>query len=312
MRPGPPALILGEAPVMQDVLLRGLVRPSDLRVIYVDATDLSRMARLLHGLAPTSAAIFAEALAAGLLLGALQKEKTRVNLHLAVDGPLVGLLVDADTGGNVRGRVRSTHVHFPGDPAVGRRAALGGTGSLSVLRDLGNGEFYRGSIEVGEGTLTDHLRRYFAESEQVPTALEVAVLPSGPAPLGRVAGVLVQRLPEGSTESIAEVAGRLREGALANALSRGLPAAEVARLVAGGSLEVLLESEVAYRCTCSRDRALNAVTALGADGIRAAIDERRELVIDCEFCKQRYVIREPELRELARSLSAGGSGQATA
>lgn len=297
---------------MRDVLLRGLLRPFDLRVIYVDATDLSRMARMLHGLAPTSAAIFAEALVSGLLLGALQKEKTRINLHLAVDGPLVGLLVDADTDGNVRGRVRGLHVHFPGDPAVGRRAALGGSGSLSVLRDLGSGEFYRGSVEVRAGTLADHLRRYFAESEQVPTALDVSVRPDGSEPLGTAAGILVQKLPEGSAESIAEIARRLQGGSLADALARGLPPAGVARAVAGADLEVLEEREVAYRCTCSRERAVNAVTALGADGIRSALEQERELVIDCEFCKQRYVVGEAELRQLARALAAGGSGQATA
>ena len=176
---------------MKDVLLRGLSRPADLRVILVEATDLSRMARMLHDLAPTSASIFAEALTAGLLLGALQKDQTRINLSLEVNGPLSGLLVDADTNGNIRGRVRQPDVHFPGDPAVGPRAALGGAGTLSVLRDLGKGEFYRGSVEFVPGTLTENLRRYFSSSEQVATALDIRVVAAGAEPLGAVAGILV-------------------------------------------------------------------------------------------------------------------------
>jgi len=297
---------------MRDVLLRALLRPADLRVVYVEATDLARMARTLHGLAPTSAAIFAEALVAGLLLGALQKEKTRTNLHLAVDGPLQGLLVDADTEGNIRGRVRGLHVHFPGDPSVGRRAALGGGGTLSVLRDLGNGEFYRGSVEVGPGSLTEHLRRHFAESEQVPTALDVSVRPSGSEPLGRIAGILVQKLPGGNAEALAAVEAALAGGALEGALARDLPAAEVVRATAGADVDVLEERGIAYRCTCSRERAVNSVTVLGADGIRSALKEQGELVIDCEFCKRRYVVGVEELRSLARALGSGGSGQASA
>jgi len=297
---------------MRDALFRALLRSSDLRVICVESTDLARMARTLHGLAPTSAAIFAEALADGLLLGALQKEKTRVNLHLQVDGPIQGLLVDADNEGNIRGRVRSPHVHFPGDPAIGPRAALGGGGTLSVLRDLGKGEFYRGSVEIGAGTLTEHLRRYFAESEQVPTALDVRVLPAADEPLGIVAGVLVQKLPGGSAEALAAVARRLGEGALESALARGLPICAAAAEALGERPDVLEEREIAYRCACSRDRAVNAVTALGVEGIRSVLSRERELVIDCEFCKQRYVVGEEELRELARRLAAGGSGQASA
>ena len=297
---------------MRDVLLRGLVRPSDLRVVYVEATDLARMARVLHGLAPTSAAIFSEALVAGLLLGALQKEKTRINLHLAVDGPIQGLLVDADTEGNIRGRIRGQHVHFPGDPSVGRRAALGGGGTLSVLRDLGGGEFYRGSVEVSAGTLTEHLRRHFVESEQVPTALDISVLPAGPEPLGRAAGLLAQTLPGGNPEALSAISGALGRGALERALALDLSPAEVARAAAGPELDVLEERGIAYRCTCSRERAVNAITVLGAEGIRSALDQEGELVVDCEFCKRRYLVAEAELRRLAQALAASGSGQASA
>ena len=297
---------------MKDLLLRGLVRAPDLRVIQVEATDLSRMARMLHGLAPTSASIFSEALAAGLLLGALQKERTRVNLSLEVDGPLSGLLVDADTEGNVRGRVRRPDVHFPGDPSVGPRAALGGSGTLSVLRDLGRGEFYRGSVEFTPGTLTENLRRYFVASEQVATALDVRVLPEGREPLGAVAGIVVQRMPEGSHEALEEVRGRIAAGAFREALAAGLTGEELARAVVGGNLEVLSRQEVGYVCNCDRQRAVNAVSALGPDGIRTVLAEEKQVVIDCEFCKKRYVVDEPELLDIARRLEGGVPGGAKA
>jgi molecular chaperone Hsp33 len=293
---------------MQDVLLRGLLPAAGLRVLFVRAGDTARMARMLHGLAPTSAAVFGEALAAGLLLGALQKDRTRVNLSLEVDGPISGLLVDADTDGNVRGRVRQPDVHFPGDPSIGPRAALGGSGTLSVLRDRGAGEFYRGSVEFVPGTLSDNLRRYFAESEQVGSALDVRVLPVGAEPLGEVAGLLVQRLPEGDAGALEQVRQRLAGGALGEVLALRLPAAETVRRVVGPELQVLAELEVSYTCACSRERAVNAVTALGLEGIRSVLEHERELVIDCEFCHKRYVIPEEELRVMARAMARGDGG----
>ena len=290
---------------MKDVLLRGLVRPSDLRLILVEATDLSRMARMLHGLAPTSASIFAEALTAGLLLGALQKGETRVNLSLEVDGPLSGLLVDAGADGSVRGHVRRPDVHFPGDPAIGPRAALGGSGTLSVLRDLGMGEFYRGSVEVLPGTLTENLRRYFAASEQVATAIDIRVLPTGKEPLGMVAGLVVQKMPEGSVAALETVRGRIDGGDFLDALASGATDEALARRVVGDGLEVLARGTVSYVCDCSRQRAVNAASALGPGGIRDVLAVEKQVVIDCEFCKKRYVIGEAELSDIARRLEGG-------
>ena len=291
---------------MQDVLLRGLLPAAGLRVLFVRAGDTARMARMLHGLAPTSAAVFGEALAAGLLLGALQKDRTRVNLSLEVDGPISGLLVDADTDGNVRGRVRQPDVHFPGDPSIGPRAALGGSGTLSVLRDRGAGEFYRGSVEFVPGTLSDNLRRYFAESEQVATALDLQVVPRGAEPLGEVAGLLVQRLPGEPEEPVAEVARRLEAGSLRAALEAGLGAMETVQAASGEELELLAEHEVAFRCSCSAERARNAVSALGLEGIADVLEGERQAVITCEFCRQRYVVPEEELRQMAERLAARG------
>ncbi len=297
---------------MRDLLLRGLASPGDLRVVQVEATDLCRMARMLHGLAPTSAAVFSEALVAGLLLGSLQKERTRVNVSLEVDGPISGLLVDAGTDGDVRGRVRRPDVHFPGDPAIGPRAALGGSGTLSVLRDLGRGEFYRGSVEFVAGTLTENLRRYFVASEQVETALDVQVLARGDEPLGAVAGIVIQKMPEGSAAALAEVRHRIASGAFRDALAGGAAGAALCRSVVGDGLAVLGEGEVAYVCNCSRERAVNAVGALGTEGIRQILAAEKQVVIDCEFCKKRYVVEEAELADILRRLEGGVPGGAQA
>jgi molecular chaperone Hsp33 len=47
-----------------------------------------------------------------------------------------------------------------------------------------------------------------------------------------------------------------------------------------------------------------AVSALGSDGIAEVLATDRRAEITCEFCRQRYVIEEPELREIAATLEA--------
>jgi molecular chaperone Hsp33 len=297
---------------MTDRLCRGLFPSRGLRAVFVRVGDTARMARVLHGLYPTSARLFAQGLAAGALLGALQKEKGRVNLQLECDGPLGGLFVDADPDGNVRGYVRKPAVNFPGDPARGDRAALGGSGYLSVLRDLGAGQHYRSAVQLEALDLAVDLRRWFEASEQVATALDLAVVARGDEPLGEVAGILVQRLPDGDGAAIEEARSRLSAGALRRALEAGLGAQEALREAVGDGFDLLGDVEVAYRCGCSHERARAAVSALGAEGVAEVLSKEREAVITCEFCRSRYVVTEPELEDIRRRLldrdRPGGTG----
>jgi molecular chaperone Hsp33 len=287
---------------MTDRLCRGLYPSRGLRAVFVRVGDTARMARVLHGLYPTSARLFAEGLAAGALLGALQKEKGRVNLQLECDGPLGGLFVDADPEGNLRGYVRRPAVHFPGDAARGAHAALGGSGYLSVLRDLGGGQHYRSAVQLEALDLAADLGRWFEASEQVATALGLGVVPRGDEPLGDVAGVLVQRLPDGDVGAVEEVRARIAGGALRRALAAGLGAQDALREVAGDGFDLLADVEVAYRCGCSHERARVAVSALGPEGVADVLAKEREAVITCEFCRARYVVSEPELEDIRRRL----------
>ena len=293
---------------MIDRLSRALQPTRGLRALVVRVGDLARMTRLLHGLAPTSAQLFGEGLAAAALVGALQKDEERINLQLECAGPLRGLFVDADSAGNLRGYVRGADVFLPGDPSAAAVAALGGSGFLSMLRVRTNGTFYRSSVELHRERLAEALRRWFRASEQVETALELEVVPRGEEPLGQVAGLLVQRLPDGDAAAVAAARQAIDDGAFAAALSAGVSALGLVEAVAGPGWELLGEQEVAYRCGCSLERVRNAVTALGADGIAdlAATVGRAE--VDCEFCHAHYVLEAPELLELERRMRASRAG----
>lgn len=290
---------------MSDRICRGLYPSQGIRVVFARLTETARLGRMLHGLYPTSARLFAGGLTAGALLGALQKhEEDRVNLQVECDGPVGGFLVDADAAGNLRGYVKRPEVHFPGDPAQGVRAALGGAGHLTVLRPLADGSYYRSTVQLEAFDLAEDLRRWFATSEQVATALDLAVLPDGDEPLGDVAGLLVQRLPDGDEVAIERARARLAEGALPAALGRDPHAQAVIAAVLGEGFELLADAEVAWRCGCDHGRARAAVSALGIAGLDEVLAAERQAIIDCQFCRKRYVLDEAELREIRDKLAA--------
>jgi molecular chaperone Hsp33 len=244
----------------------------------------------------------AQALAAASLFGALQREGGRANLQVVCDGPVRGLVVDAGPTGALRGSVRGPCVHFAGDPAAAARAALGGKGYLAVRLDPGDGTHQRSLLELRALSLPEDLRRWFASSQLVAAAADVAVVPREEEPLGEVAAILVQQVDDQDGEAIRAARSRVEEGVLPRSLARGASAGETIEAVAGAGFELQADARVAYRCGCSAERARVAVSALGRDGLRDVLAHEREAVITCEFCRQRYVVGEAELRDLERRL----------
>ncbi len=292
---------------MSDRICRGIYPSRGLRVIFARVTETARLARMLHGLYPTSAHLFAQGLAGGILLAALQKaDDEHVNLQLECDGPVGGFLVDADASGNVRGYVRHAAVHFPGDATRGAHAALGGTGHLTVLRQVPDGGYYQSTVQLEAFDLVEDLRRWFTTSEQVATALDLCILPHGDEPLGDAVGLLVQRLPDGDEGAVAAARARIAGGALPEALTRDPHPQAAIRAVLGEGFELMADMEVAYRCGCDHARARAAASALGVEGIDEVLAAERQVVIDCQFCKKQYVIDEAELREIRGKLSSQG------
>ncbi len=270
----------------------------------------SRKARDSHGCAPTSAALLAQGLTAGALLAAsLEKQVARVNLQVACDGPAGGLFVDAGTDGTFRGYVKNPGVFFttgPNEPLAPERA-LGRKGYVSVLRDLGGGDIYRGMVELEACELGQDLERYFRVSEQVETAVGLHVVADGDETLGHVAGVLVQRLPRGDEATVERARQVLRSGGLEDTLRAGRTGSALfERLELGDqAVELLSDSPLELRCKCSRDKAVGAILAMGLEEMRSLFAEIGEAKITCEFCGTHYHVPGPELLKLIRDHDDG-------
>ncbi len=293
---------------MPDHLSVGLLPALGLRIVFARVGETARAARAIHGLHPTSAYLFAQALAAAALFGATQRRGGRANLQIVCDGPVRGLVVDAEPDGGLRGYVRAPRVHFEGDPAEAARAALGGTGHLAVRLDPGDGTHQRSLLDLRARSLPEDLRRWFATSQVAAAAADVAVVARGDEPLGEVAAILIQQLDDDpDDEALRAARARVAAGALAAALAARGSVAEVVAAVAGPGLELQSDVEVAYRCGCSPARARVAVSALGPEGIAELLRTEGKATITCEFCHQQYVLGAEELEDIGRRL-AGAPG----
>lgn len=286
---------------MSDALLRALFEPSEVRVSVVVATAAAREARTLHELLPGAAAVLAQGLAAGALVASLQKQDARINLQLECDGALRGLFVDASSEGALRGYVKNPWLELEGQQGAFRwRPALGNKGFLSVLRTLDEGEFYRSAVELTAFDLALDLTHYFATSDQVATQVALHVRADGPERLGAVAGVLVQALPSAEPGAVELAAANLQarlEAAMpagADVTARGLAQA----LFPGQPLRAESEVPLLYACSCSHERVLEAIAALGPTEVRDLLEKQGGASVKCHFCGRTHRATKVELEAI--------------
>ncbi len=286
-----------------DQIIRMIAKDAPVKASAISARDLVERARNIHTLLPVATAALGRTLMAASMMGdALKEEKGALTIQIKGGGPLGTVLAVSDYEGNVRGYVQDPHVELmeiePGKLDVG--SAVGTTGTLTVMKDIGLKEPYIGSIGLFSGEIADDIAMYFVESEQIPTACALGVLVGIDQSVTSAGGYLIQLLPGADDSVIDKIeAGVRRVGSVSRALESGMDAESLLRAVLSDfDLEVLETHPVEYRCYCSRERVSRALISMGKEEMRAMIDEQKGAELTCQFCDAVYQYSEEDLEQL--------------
>ncbi len=302
---------------MADVILRGVIDEPDVRVVAAITTSVCREAARRHQCVGGAQVALARAATTGLLLATMTKGDEQFTLTVSGDGPLGDVSADAHSDGGVRAYAKHPNVLLPAGPGEPTTLARGiGTyGVVNTLRDLGLRQRFAGQSPIIAGEIDIDVEHYLRTSEQIESALGCDAAIGQDTRVAAAGGILVQCLPgDEGAHLVREVRNRLRNSELFVALSTRADCATDAEALArhllgsaGPDLRVLDQRPVEFRCKCSRERALGAVSSLPAADLEDMIAEDGGAEITCDYCREVYQLTEADLRPLADAAKSRGT-----
>ncbi len=293
----------------ENVLTRAMTRDGNARVIILNSKNIVNDAIRIHSLSPTCAAALGRTLTATSMIGVMLKDKNdSVTVTFSGDGKAGKILGVSDYYGNVRGFAQNPFADLPPKPN-GKLDVSGivGKGTLSIVKDMGQGEPFVGLVPISSGEIAEDITNYFATSEQIPTVCALGVLISDKYECLCAGGYMIQLLPGADDEFITKLEKRIPTlPPVSTMFSDGKTNEQCLKEVLGDiEFDIFDENIVSYMCNCSKQRVQRAITSLGKAEIQSMIDENREIEVSCQFCSNVYKFSKSDLEGLLKKCSKG-------
>ena len=258
-----------------------------------------------HAYPPAITHLLAEALVVTALIGSLLKNGDgQLTMQAQTEGGIVELLVCDYRSGELRGYVRHDAERLAQLGANPSLYALFGKGYLAITFDVASTkQRYQGIVPLEGSTLAEACENYFAQSEQVPTLIRVAVRSSSS---GCVAGgLLVQHLAEGEEgrerlhvrmdhpewDHVAALAGSIRHDEMVDA-SLSLEALVWRLFHEEAEVRVEQGPPLVRGCRCSLEHYAGVISSFPAADQDDMRNDAGVIEIDCAFCSKVFELTE--------------------
>ncbi|WP_066399037.1 Hsp33 family molecular chaperone HslO [Cytobacillus eiseniae] len=287
---------------MNDYLVKALAYNGQVRAYAVRTTETISEAERRHHTWPTASAALGRAMSAGVMMGAMLKGEEKLTIKIEGGGPIGPILIDSNSKGEVRGYVTNPQTHFDLNEhgKLDVRRAVGTTGTLSVIKDIGMRENFSGQVPIISGELGEDFTYYFVTSEQTPSSVGLGVLVNPDNTILAAGGFILQLMPGAEEETITDIENRLQKiEPISKLIQQGLTPEEILmELLGKENVKILEKLPVSFTCTCSKERFGDAIISLGKDEIKDMIDQDGKAEAQCHFCNEMYQYSREELEAI--------------
>jgi molecular chaperone Hsp33 len=286
---------------MHDHLIIATASNDTVRIYAALTTRVVEEARLIHGTWPTATAALGRVLTGTLMMGVMSDNPYRLTVDISGSGPVEKILAVSNERGTVKGEILNPEVDLDLN-RFGKLDVAGaiGKGYLAVIKDYGLKDPYRGIVPIVSGEVAQDFAYYFTKSEQTPSAVALGVLVHPDGTVWAAGGLIIQMMPGASEETTGLFEEKLTTlPSLTSLYSQGLSPLEIIGKVVPdpGSVKVLEEVAVCYRCDCNRDRFRGPLLSLDREELGTILKEQGRIEVRCHFCNKLYHYQSAELIE---------------
>lgn len=289
-------------------LLTFLLAEKSVRGVILDATILVQEMRIRHGLGPLETLILGQALQVTALMASSLKGHDEIGLTIDCSGPVKGVVAEATASGEVRGYLKQSPIPLA-DPlqsfdAIDDLDPFWGEGLLTITRYLEEGrQPFSSNVTLTSGNIGAEVARYYRISEQIPTAIHLALFFDTSGRVAGAGGLLLQAMPGASKKKMATLAQTTQAlPSLGKALAEGWKIGPwLAEQFAPFGPQILEEHPVSFRCRCDAKRMRLLLLHLALADLEEMHDNGPFPVqINCHFCNEHYLFDQNTLADICR------------
>ena len=274
--------------------------------------------------------LIAEALLLTVMIGQAIKLRWKLSIQIRGHGNVKLIATDYYAPNTQKGiaRIRA-YAKFTKNSIVDLETDgidLLGKGFFAVLIDQGQGtKPYQGITPLSGRSLSDCAKKYFEQSEQLPTTFKIFV---GQSHRGRgkmswyAGGIMLQNVaqepklgietPKETLEACENFSHNLNDKITQKAeswdsteilmnmvneaelIGTGFPIDKILdRLFHTTRLSIFKRQIIEFGCQCSKDRVYSALSIYSGKDIQSMINNQGNVTADCQFCGRRYTL-DPE------------------
>lgn len=288
-------------------IVRYITEDGSAFVIACNTTDMIAQMEKIHKTSAVVSAALGRLITATSMMGDLLKgREDSITLKLNGNGPAGSLIAVSDSSGNARGYVQNNIVELPLNDKgkLDVKGAVGTDGYLYVIKDIGLKEPFMGATQIVSGEIAEDITNYFAVSEQTPSVCALGVLVNPDLTINCAGGFIIQLLPGCPEETISAIEKSISEiPSVTEMLSSGMTADDIAKKAMNGiDINKLDESNIEYKCNCSRERVEKALISTGIESLQEMAESDDDITVECHFCDKVYSFTKNDINKLIKLL----------
>lgn len=269
-----------------DKIIRFLAFKGNVQVTVLKTTSLVNKAIEIHSTTPTASKLFGELLTCcAYFASGMKSQKGAVSVTIKAKDGDGAVSVSSDALLHVRGYVDGSCT----------QTLVGGT--MSVVREDGYYEPFVGTCEITKNDVSDAFSKYFQQSEQIPTAVNVKAVIGEDGKCVSAGGLIVQLLPD-CVDDETDMAEKAFFDYCDDVNAPNYTAEEIIEKFFGGKQcgEVTTQFPE-YRCNCSESKILGVLKAVDKSELLNICKEQGNVTVHCHYCNTDYVYDEKFIEE---------------